>query len=116
MRILVTASPLMYRESIALHAHRHSPGSEVLLAAPWSPDGLTEGFGPHLLVRDDDGDDAGSGADALCQVGLFYDDGGMHARIGFGGASREVRNVGMDDLLEVLDQTARLMPRGVDPP
>ncbi len=100
----------MYRESIALYVHQHSPGSEVLLAPPRSLDGMVEGFSPHLLVRDD-GDGAGFWTRALCRVGLFYDDG-MHARIGFNGESREVRNMSMDDLLEVLDQTEKLIPQG----
>lgn len=111
MRILVTISPLMYRESIALYVHQHSPGSEVLLAPPpGSLDEMAEGFSPHLLVRDDD-DGAGLLTRALCRIGLFYDDDGMHARIGFDGESREVKNISMDDLLEVLDQTEKLLPQ-----
>lgn len=110
MRILVTISPLMYRESIALYVHQHSLGSEVLLAPPGSLDGIVGGFSPHLLIRDDD-DGAGLWTRALCRVGLFYDDG-MHARIGFDGESWEVRNIGMDDLLEVVDQTEKLIPQG----
>ena len=110
MRILVTISPLMYRESIALYVHQHSPGSEVLLAPPGSLNGMAEGFSPHLLVRDD-GDGAGLWTRALCRAELFYDDGGMHARIGLDGESWEVRNIGMDDLLEVLDQTEKLIPQ-----
>ncbi len=101
----------MYRESIALYVHQHSPGSEVLLAPPGSLDEIAEGFSPHLLVRDD-GDGAGLWTRALCRVGLFYDDDGMHARIGFDGESREVRNISMDDLLEVVDQTEKLIPQG----
>lgn len=114
MRILVTVSPLMYRESIALYLHQHSPGSKVMLAPPGPPDGLAGGFDPHLIVRDEDdvlGADAGLRAGALCRVGLFYDGEGMHARIGLDGASREVGNVGMGDLMEVLDQTERLIPQ-----
>jgi len=53
VRILITVSPLMYRESLALAIHRSRPDFEVLLGAPESLDGQEESFRPHLLVRND---------------------------------------------------------------
>src|SRR3712207_2382248 len=50
MRVLVTVSPLMYREAIALSLHRHRPGFEVRLAPPEATQEQVREFGPHLLV------------------------------------------------------------------
>src|SRR5215212_2250984 len=52
VRILLTISPRMYREALALCIHRHRPDFDVLLAPPWSLDGRSERFGPHVLVQD----------------------------------------------------------------
>ncbi len=52
MRIIVTVSPLMYREAIALSIYDRRPDSEVLIAPPWPMDVRGDRFGPHVLVHD----------------------------------------------------------------
>jgi DNA-binding CsgD family transcriptional regulator len=54
VRILITITPRMYREVLALSIHRRYPDFEVLLSPPWPLDGRAERFGPHVLVQDAD--------------------------------------------------------------
>lgn len=112
MRILITVSPLMYRESLALSIHRHSQDFEVLLGAPESLDGRAESFRPHLLVRNDtDGADMELKGEVLCWVEILYSDS-MHARISMSGEVWEIRDISVDDLLGIVERTQKLIPAG----
>src|SRR5215208_6207082 len=54
IRVLVTLSPLMYRQAVALSVQRNRPGLvEVRLAPPEAMEAEIASFGPHLLVHDD---------------------------------------------------------------
>src|ERR687898_187090 len=53
MRVLVTLSPRMYREAIALSIQRHHPGLEVRLSPPEAAEEELASFRPHLLIHDD---------------------------------------------------------------
>src|SRR4028118_2380123 len=48
VRILVTVSPRMYREAIALSIRSRRPDFEVLIAPPWPLDGRAEAFVPPV--------------------------------------------------------------------
>lgn len=110
MRILITISPLMYRESLALAIHRHREGFEVLLGAPESLDNRAESYRPHLLVRNDtDGADMDLKQGALCWIEILYSDS-MHARISLDGEVWEIRDMSIEDLLEIVDRTRKLIP------
>ena len=50
MRILLTITPRLYRETLALSIHRRHPDFDVLLALPWALDGRAERFDPQLVV------------------------------------------------------------------
>jgi hypothetical protein len=52
MRVLVTVSPRMYREAIALSI-QHRPVFEVRIASPEATEGELLGFRPYLLVYND---------------------------------------------------------------
>src|SRR3712207_8017552 len=52
VRILISITPLMYREVLALTIRRRRPDFEVLLASPGSVDGRAERFRPHVLMQD----------------------------------------------------------------
>ena len=52
-RVLVTVSPLMYREAIALAIHRNRPDLDVRLAPPDLAERELRSFRPHLLVHND---------------------------------------------------------------
>ena len=108
MRILIANTPLMYRESLALAIHRNNPNFEVMIADPWSLDGEVERFGPHALVRDDDGIEVGSPDSVVCWVGIIIDDH-LEARISVDGKVSEVHEVSMDELLAVLDEAAKFV-------
>ena len=108
MRILVANTPLMYRESLALAIHRHNPVFEVMIADPASMDGEAERFGPHALVRDDDGIEVGSPDGVVCWVGIMIDDH-LKARISIDGKVSEIHEVGMDELLAALDEAAKFV-------
>lgn len=110
MRILVTVSPLMYREAIALSIHDRRPDSEVLLAPPWPMDGRTGRFGPHVLVHD--AEEAGlppalTGSVA-CRVRVRVA-GRVDATVEAGGAVYEARDADLDALFGALDEAEELL-------
>jgi hypothetical protein len=98
----------MYRETLALAIHRHNPDFEVMIADPASLSMEAERFGPHALVRDDDGVEVGSSDGVVCWVGITSDNH-LHARTGVDGEVSEVRGVNLYELLAVLDEAARFV-------
>ena len=114
MRILITVKPRMYREAIAMSIHYHRPDAEIMLVPPESVDGEMRRFRPHLIVRNDtDGISPGTLAGEVFQVSVLYSDG-MDAEVSLDGQSRTVRDMGMDDLLRVVDEAEELLP--AEPP
>jgi hypothetical protein len=111
VRILVANSPRMYRESLALAIHRHSPTFEVLIAAPKDLDRVVERFVPHALVRDDDGGATGAPEGVVCWVGIIIDNR-LNARIGMKGRISEVHDVSLDEFLAALDKAEELLSTG----
>jgi hypothetical protein len=108
MRILIANTPLMYRESLALAVHRHNPDFEVMIADPASLDGEAERFGPHTLIRDDDGIEVGSPDGVVCWVGIIIDDH-LKVRISLDGKVSEIHEVSLYELLAALDEAARFV-------
>ena len=108
MRILIANTPLMYRETLALAVHRHNPDVEVMIADPASMDGEAEHFGPHVLVRDDDGIEVASPNGVVCWVGIIIDDH-LKARISLDGKVSEIHEVSMYEMLAVLDEAAKFV-------
>jgi hypothetical protein len=89
VRILVTISPRLYREVLALSIHRRRPDFEVLLAPPWPLDGraLAEGV--------------------LCRIRILLADR-VDAKIELDGTASEVHDVCLEDLFEVLEEAEML--------
>jgi hypothetical protein len=111
VRILITITPRMYREVIALSIHRHRPDFEVLLAPPWPLDGRAERFEPHVLVHDD-ADEAGlppavADEGVVCRVRILKTER-IDATIELDGTTTEVRDACLEDLFGVLDEAARV--------
>ena len=112
VRILVTTTPRMYREALALSIHRRRPDFEVLLAPPWPLDGKAELFRPHVLVQDADearlppalAQDAQA---VVCRIRILIADR-INATIELDGTTSEVHDVGLEDLFEVLEAAERL--------
>lgn len=111
MRILVTVSPLMYREVIALSIHDRRPGFEVLIAPPWPLDVRTGSFAPHVLVHDAEeaGPSPALAGDLVCRVRVRAA-ARMHAVVEAGGTVTEIRDAGLGDLFVALDEAEGLVP------
>ncbi len=110
MRVLITLSPLMYREAVTQSVRQHRPGFEVRIASPEAVEEEVMSFEPHLLVRNDtDGADMDRLTGALCWVEILYSDG-LNARVSLDGEVWEIEDVCMDDLISLIEQTAWLIP------
>jgi hypothetical protein len=110
VRILVTISPRLYREVLALCIHRRRPDFDVLIAPPWPLDGRAERFEPHVLVHD--ADEAGSppalAEDVVCRMRILKKPDRIDATIELGGTTSEVRDACLEDVFEVLEGAARV--------
>jgi hypothetical protein len=105
LRILVTITPLMYREAIALSLRKHRPGYEVRIAAPEDVEEV-RAFAPRLLVRSDtDGLDPRVLMNVPCWIEVLYSDS-MDAKISVDGRVEESRDISTDVLLRVADEAA----------
>ncbi len=109
VRILVTITPRMYREVIALSIQRRRPDFEVLLVPPESLDGRAELFEPHVLVQD--ADEAGLppalAQGVVCRVRILITDR-IDATIALDGTTSELRDVSLDELFAVLEEAEGL--------
>lgn len=103
VKILVANSPRMYRESLAFSILRHRPDFEVLIVSPEDLDGQVARFGPHVLVRDDDGVETNAPDGVILWVGIMIDDH-LNARIAVDGKISERHDVSLEELLEALDE------------
>jgi hypothetical protein len=120
IRVLVTLSPRMYREAVALSIQRGRPGLvDVRLAPPEALEAQIASFRPHLLVHDEASADARDGAVPVPETALeavpyrlevLYSDG-MDARISADGRISEIRDASTDDLLETVDAAGSLAYR-----
>jgi hypothetical protein len=108
---LVTVSPLMYREAIALSLHQRRPDFEVRIAPPGAAEEQVRGFEPHLLVHNDtDGLDQGVLEGVPCWVEVCYSDS-MDAKISVDGRVEVAKDISTDDLLRAADEAAARAPR-----
>jgi hypothetical protein len=109
VRILITITPRLYREVIALSIHRHRPDFEVLLAPPWLLDGRAERFRPHVLVQD--ADEAGLppavAEGVVCRVRILKKPERIEATIEVDGTASEIRDPCLEDLFGVLEKAER---------
>ena len=124
IRVLVTLSPRMYREAVALSVQRNRPGLvDVRLAPPEAAEAELASFRPHLLVHDDARGDPRRGSAPIPEAALetvphrlevLYSDG-MDARISADGHLTEVRDASTEDLLGAVDGAAELAEREENP-
>jgi len=105
VRILITITPRMYREVLALSILLRRPDFEVLLASPGSLEGRADRFEPHVLVQDADENRLPDGV--LCRIRLL-DAGSMDATIELYETISEVQDVSLEDLFEVLEEVEEL--------
>jgi hypothetical protein len=112
VRILITISPRLYREVLALCIHRRRPDFDVLIAPPWPLDGRAERFEPHVLVQD--ADEAGLppalAEGVVCRVRILKKPDRIDANIEVDGTTSERRDPCLEDLLKVLEKAERPSP------
>ena len=96
---------------MALTIHRHNPDFEVMIADPTFMDGEAERFGPHALIRDDDGAEIGAPDGIVLRVGISIDGDHLDARIGADGKVSEIHDVKSDDVLTALDEANKFFSK-----
>jgi hypothetical protein len=108
MRVLVTITPRMYRETVASSLQRSRPHFEVKIVPLQDGEEEVRGFGLHLLVRNDtDGLDPRVLAGVPCWVEVLYSDS-MDAKICMDERAEEMRDISTEELLRVADEAATL--------
>ncbi len=108
MRVLVTLSPLMYREAIALSLPRHRPDFDVRLAPPEAAEEQVRDFRPRLLVHNDtDGLDPEVLRGVPFWVEMCYSDS-MDAKISVDERVETARGISTEKLLRVADEAAAM--------
>jgi hypothetical protein len=120
MRVLVTLSPQMYRQAIALSIHRNRPGLvDVRIAPPEAMEAEIVSFQPHLLVHND----SRAGLVPVSEVALeavphrlevLYSNG-MDAIVSADGSVTKLRDATIDDLLRAVDEAAEIADREETP-
>jgi hypothetical protein len=111
VRVLVTLTPLMYREAIAYSLARSRPAFEVRIASPEQTEKEVRAFAPQLLIRNDtDGLEPGVLAGVPCWVEVLYSDS-MDARVCLAGRTEEAEDMSTEGLLQVADEAAELVKR-----
>lgn len=106
---MITITPRMYRQAIAISIRSQRPGCDVKLASAESTATKIAVFNPHLLVHNEnDGVGTEAMAGVQCRVAMHYTDG-MDARITARGEVREAQGMSTEDLLQVLDAASTLV-------
>jgi hypothetical protein len=125
VRVLVTLSPQMYRQAIALSVQRNRPGLvNVRIAPPEAMEEQLASFQPHLLVHSDPRGDSHHSAAPIPKevleaaikkvphrVEVLYSDG-MDARLSAYGRVTVLRDASTDDLLRAVDAASELAGDG----
>jgi hypothetical protein len=122
IRVLVTLSPRMYRQAVALSVQRGRPGLvDVRIAPPEAMEEQLTSFLPHLLVHNDARGDTSCGSAPIPEEALravphrmevLYTNG-MDARLSADGTLTELSDASTEDLLEAVDGAAELADREV---
>ena len=108
MRVLVTVSPRMYREALALSIQRHSPTLEVRISPPEAAEEELASFRPHLLIHDDTAHIPEEVLEGIpTRVEMLYSDS-MDARVRADGMVSQMRDMSIEDLLRTVAVAATL--------
>ena len=116
IRVLVTLSPLMYRQAIALSIHHNRPGLvDVRMAPPEAMEAELASFRPHLLVHNDSHAGLVPIAEAVLEtvphrIEVLYSDG-MDALLSADGTITELRDASTEDLLTAVDEASEMADR-----
>ena len=109
MRILVTVTPTMYRQTLAHVIRRDRPDDEVRLAAPDALDREASSFLPHLIVCNDNAPEVREEVSVPSWIVIRYHDS-MSASVFLDEQdTRLVQDMAIEDLLGVIEETQRLV-------
>lgn len=112
MRILVAVVPTMHRETLAHVIRRDRPNDDVRLADPNALDREASSFRPHLIVCIDYAPEVRE-VSVPCWVVIRYHDS-LSASVSLDGQDpRLIQDITIEDLLGVVEETQRLVVRGV---
>ncbi len=110
MRILIAVAPTMYRETLAHIIQKVRPNDEVRFADPQILDREALSFRPHLIVCNDDASEVGE-VNIPSWVVIRYQDS-LNASVFLDGQdTRLIQDIETEDLLEVVEETQRLVTR-----
>ena len=103
IRVLISLSPRMYREAVALLVHRGRPDLvDVRLASPEAAKAELASFRPHLLVHDEAAPVPERVLEGVsCEVEIFYS-GSMDARVRANGMVSRLRDASTEELLRTV--------------
>ena len=108
MRVLVSVSPRMYREAIALSIQRNRPGIEVRISPPEAAEEELAAFRSDLLIHDDTVPIPEEVLEGIpTRVEMLYSDS-MDARVRAHGMVSQMRDMSTEDLLRTLAVAAAL--------
>jgi hypothetical protein len=108
MRVLVSVSPRMYREAIALSIQRHCPTLEVRISPPEVAEEELASFRPHLLIHDDTVPIPEEVLEGVpTRVEMLYSDS-MDARVRADGMVSQMRDMSTEDLLRTVAVAATI--------
>jgi hypothetical protein len=112
MRVLVTISPRMYRQAIALSIQNARPGIEVRIAPPEDTEEQLRLFRPDLLLYNDTAPIPEEALERVpARVEMLYSDS-MDARVRADGMVSQMRDMSTEDLLRTVAVAATLDERG----
>ena len=120
IRVLVTLSPQMYRQAIALSIQRNRPGLvDVRITPPEAMEAELSSFQPHLLVHNDEHGGLVPIPEPLIRavphrIEVLYANG-MDALLSADGSVTELRDATTDDLLRAVDEAAEIADREETP-
>ena len=110
MRILIAVAPTMYRETLAHIIQKDRPNDEVRFADPQILDREASSFRPHLIVCNDNASEVGE-VSVLSWVVIRYHDSLSASVFLDGQDTRLIQDIETEDLLEVIEETQRLVMR-----
>lgn len=105
IRVLITIFPRMYGQTLAYALVKNRPAVEVSRIAPEELDGSLGGFDPHLVICNE-ANEAVKGL-AHSWISLSYPRA-IEADVCLGGRRSTIENVGVEDVLAVMDEAGRL--------
>jgi hypothetical protein len=106
IRVLIAIAPTMYGQALAYTLQKSRPTAEVARVEPGGVDRQLDGFAPQLVVCNGTNDELKALAPSW--VVLTYEARGIEATVFLGGRRSTIEDVGMEDLLAVMDEAERL--------